>query len=273
MRNAPQVAPPFLRNDPLSRQMMAHIDVEFYGVTYLKRAVDKFAAFDHYVRYGHDQGYWPNPRFDTSFYRFLGHDTLALNALKHWVGWGQQQQRLTFGLRRPELIKSDDVIDLRGRTVIRQQFVATADYLSCIVVPIGSYNNQNNSAIFICVTMIEDETDDTVVAQYTFDGRFPSQHEAFTIYFDPVPHSKGRLFEISMKSTAPDDYSAAWPIYVKHGEHPATIHGIVNSFKYEMLLEEKYSPPYSPVSIPSKLLSPDNSMQSQLHSLHFRSHA
>jgi radical SAM protein with 4Fe4S-binding SPASM domain len=246
------------QDDPLAKEMMAHIDARFYGATYLKRGVGKRTALAHYVKYGHDQGYWPNPRFDTSFYRFLAWDTRSLNALKHWVGWGQQQRRLTFGLRRPELIEADGVIDLRGHAVVSERFVATDDYLSCIIVPIGNYNNQNDSGIFVCVRMMADEDDETsedvVIAKYTFDGRLPSQHEPFTIYFDPVPHSKGRLFEISLKSIVPDDHSAAWPIYVRRSTRPGAVNGIRNSFRYGLLIEEKYSPPDSPVTIPKKLL-------------------
>jgi radical SAM protein with 4Fe4S-binding SPASM domain len=255
---AKEVARSCFQEDPLSRQMMGHIDAGFYGATYLKRGVGMHTALEHYVKYGHDQGYWPNPRFDTSFYRFLAYDTRGLNALKHWVGWGKQERRLTFGLRRPALIKADDVIDLRGYMVVSQRFVATDNYLSCIILPIGSYNNQNGSGIFICIKMMADENnaafDDSVIAQYTFDGRLPSQHEPFTIYFNPAPHSKGRLFEISMKSAMPDDHSAAWPIYVRHGTRPAAVNGVLNPFKYGLIIEEKYSPPDSPVSIPKKLL-------------------
>ena len=236
------------------RDAFRSIDETFYGATYLKRDVSKWVAYRHFQKHGQKKGFWPNCQFDPVFYFFLSLDVLkpGQDALRHYVNKGRSEGRLSFGMRRPQLIAAKEVVDLRGDTIIRQRFTASSNYLSCIVVPVGNYNNSNSVAVAVSVVMLSDV--DRVVLDTQLDGRLPSQHEPLTLYFDPVPDSVRCEFEVVIKSGNALDQSAAWPVYLGDRQNPALINDRKNPSGHGLLIEDHYSPPTSNLTTPSKVL-------------------
>ena len=66
-------------------------DSEWYRKTYV-RGPEYMPPLEHFLRFGADKGYWPNPTFDTAWYQqtHMRQCPPELNPLLHYLMWGRR---------------------------------------------------------------------------------------------------------------------------------------------------------------------------------------